>query len=230
MSEASERRLDPEQLQAQLDERGYAVVAGLLDRAATTQLSTAYDDDGLFRSTIVMERHGYGRGAYRYFRYPLPPLVQALRERLYAALVPAANAWSARLGSPVRFPADLALMLARCAQAGQHRPTALLLRYATGDYNALHQDVYGEVAFPLQATVLLSDPAAFTGGEFLLVESKPRRQSVGVVVPLGCGDAVIFPNRLRPNVQGARSTFRHGVAQVRSGIRVTLGVILHDAL
>lgn len=221
--------IDATELTARLDERGYAVVPALLDAATASELTAAYDDGPLFRSTIVMQRHGYGRGEYRYFGYPLPPLVQALRETLYTALLPAANAWSERLGSKVRFPAALPLMLELCADAGQVRPTALLLRYRSGDYNALHQDIYGEVAFPLQATILLSDPATFTGGEFVLVEAKPRKQSVAHVVPLGRGDCVVFPNRLRPNAEGGRSTFRHGVADVRSGTRVTLGVILHDA-
>jgi uncharacterized protein len=221
--------IDPAELAARLDERGYAVVPALLDAATCRDLRDAYDEGPLFRNTIVMQRHGYGRGEYRYFRYPLPPLVQSLRESLYTALVPAANAWSERLGSKVRFPPALPLMLDLCAEAGQARPTALLLRYHAGDYNALHQDIYGEVAFPLQATVLLSDTATFTGGDFVLVEAKPRKQSVAHVVPLSLGDCVIFPNRLRPNAGGARSTFRHGVAEVRSGTRVTLGIILHDA-
>lgn len=221
--------IDAAALTARLDERGYAVVPGLLDPATCGELTRAYDDGPLFRSTIVMQRHGYGRGEYRYFRYPLPALVQALRESLYTALVPAANAWSERLGSKVRFPAALPLMLELCADAGQARPTALLLRYRAGDYNALHQDIYGEVAFPLQATILLSDPAKFSGGEFVLVEAKPRKQSVPHVVALGLGDCIVFPNRLRPNVEGGRSTFRHGVAEVRGGTRVTLGVIFHDA-
>jgi hypothetical protein len=221
--------IDPAELAARLDERGYAVVPALLDAARCAELMTAYDDGPLFRSTIVMQRHGYGRGEYRYFSYPLPPFVQALREQLYTALVPAANAWSERLGSKVRFPAALPLMLELCADAGQARPTALLLRYRAGDYNALHQDIYGEIAFPLQATILLSDPSTFAGGEFVLVEAKPRKQSTPHVVPLARGDCVIFPNRLRPNAQGARSTYRHGVAEVRSGTRVTLGIILHDA-
>jgi hypothetical protein len=221
--------IDPGELTARLDERGYAVVPGLLDAATCAELVAEYDDGAIFRNTIVMQRHGYGRGEYRYFRYPLPPRVQALRESLYTALVPAANAWSERLGSKVRFPAALSLMLDLCHDAGQARPTALLLRYRAGDYNALHQDIYGEVAFPLQATILLSDAATFSGGEFVLVEAKPRKQSVAHVVPLALGDCIVFPNRLRPNAEGARSTFRHGVAEVRGGTRVTLGIILHDA-
>lgn len=221
--------LDPGELAARLDERGYAVVPGLLDPTICAELIAEYDEASLFRNTIVMQRHGYGRGEYRYFRYPLPPRVQSLREALYTALVPTANAWSERLGSAVRFPVGLAMMLDLCADAGQARPTALLLRYRAGDYNALHQDIYGEVAFPLQATILLSDPATFSGGEFVLVEAKLRKQSVAHVVPLALGDCIVFPNRLRPNAEGARSTFRHGVAEVRSGTRVTLGIILHDA-
>jgi hypothetical protein len=229
VSATIEARLDPAELAARLGERGYAVIPGLLDVQTTRELAAAYDDGPSFRSTIVMERHGYGRGEYRYFKYPLPPLIGDLREALYRALVSTANAWSEELGSKLRFPVALPLMLDLCAEAGQRRPTALLLRYRAGDYNALHQDLYGEVAFPLQATILLSDPATFSGGEFVLVEAKPRKQSVAHVVPLALGDCVIFPNRLRPNAEGGRSTFRHGVAEVRSGMRVTLGVILHDA-
>lgn len=222
-------RLEPAELQAQLDVRGYAIVPRLLEPSTAHELIAAYDDVALYRNTIVMERHGYGRGEYRYFRYPLPRLVQELRESLYAALVPAANAWAERLGLKTRFPGTLPLMLGLCFNAGQERPTALLLRYRAGDYNALHQDIYGEVAFPLQATILLSDPGTFSGGEFLLVESLPRRQSIPHVVPLGLGDCVIFPNRLRPNASGARSTYKHGVAEVRSGMRTALGIIFHDA-
>jgi hypothetical protein len=222
-------RLDPAVLRTALDERGYAVVPQLLDAATAHDLTLAYDDGPLFRSTIVMERHGYGRGEYRYFKYPLPELIGELRETLYTALASTANAWSEELGSKARFPSALPLMLDLCAEAGQLRPTALLLRYQAGDYNALHQDIYGEVAFPLQATILLSDPATFAGGEFVLVEAKPRKQSVAHVVPLGLGDCIIFPNKLKPNGEAGRSTFRHGVAEVRSGTRVTLGVILHDA-
>lgn len=222
---------DAAALQRELDARGYAVVPGLLDAATCGDLRAVYDDDGSFRSTVTMERHGFGRGEYRYFGYPLPPLVAELRASLYAALVPAANAWVERLGRTERFPASLPLMLGLCAEAGQVRPTALLLRYGAGDYNALHQDIYGEIAFPLQATALLSDPAAdFTGGEFVLVEARPRKQSVAHVVALGRGDVIVFPNRLRPGPDGGgRSTYRHGVAEVRSGNRVTLGLIFHDA-
>jgi uncharacterized protein len=180
-----------------------------------------------------MERLGYGRGVYRYFGYPLPPLVAELRERVYAQLAPVANAWAEALGEAARYPATLAEFLARCHAAGQARPTPLLLRYRAGDHNALHQDRYGEVAFPLQATVLLDRPGPdFAGGEFVLVEQRPRKQSLAHVVPLQAGDAVVFPNATRP-VRGTRgvfrTTFRHGVAEVRRGERIALGLIFHDA-
>jgi uncharacterized protein len=220
-------------VQDALDVRGYAIVPGLLDAKACDALRARFDDDGAFRNTVVMERHGYGRGVYRYFRYPLPPPVAELRERLYAQLAPVANAWAASLGQDVRYPAALADFIAHCHANGQARPTPLMLRYRGGDHNALHQDVYGDVAFPLQATVLLSDPQAdFAGGEFVLVEQRPRKQSLAHVVPLARGDAVVFPNATRP-ARGARgyfrTTFRHGVAEVRSGERLTLGIIFHDA-
>ncbi len=214
-----------------LDRDGFAVVPNFLPAAACTALAGAFDDEGAYRKTIVMERHGYGRGTYRYFAYPLPPLVAAARDRLYTETVATANAWAEQLGRVERYPATLETMLARCHAAGQLRPTPLVLRYGAGDYNALHQDTYGEVAYPLQATVLLSEPGTdFVGGEFTLVEGKPRRQSVPHVVPLRRGDAVIFPKQYKPNARGGRSTFRHGVSVVRSGRRVTLGLILHDAL
>lgn len=216
------------ELRDQLEQRGYGLVPGALDARACAELIGAYDDDPRFRSTIVMERHGYGRGEYRYFRYPLPPVVEALRRALYAALAPTAGEWAERLGLRA-IPPSLDQMRELCRAHGQSRPTPLLLRYRAGDFNALHQDVYGEIVFPLQATVLLSDPADFTGGEFVLTESRPRRQSVAHVVPLDRGDLVVFPNSRRPNAHGGRSVFRHGVAEVRSGSRVTLGVILHDA-
>ncbi len=217
----------------QLQTRGFAVVPSLLDAGACTSVREPFDDDGAFRSTVVMERLGYGRGVYRYFRYPLPPIVERLREDLYARLAPVANAWAEALGGGVRYPATLAEFLAHCHANGQQRPTPLLLRYRAGDHNALHQDVYGDVAFPLQAAVLLSEPGAdFGGGEFVLVEQRPRKQSLAHVVPLQRGDAVVFPNSIRP-ARGARgflrTTFRHGVGEVRTGERVTLGLIFHDA-
>ncbi len=217
----------------ELDERGYAMLPSLLDPAACAALRARFDDDDAFRKTIVMERLGYGRGVYRYFRYPLPPPVERLRAELYAKLAPIANAWAESLGDGVRYPATLAEFLERCHANGQTRPTPLMLRYRAGDHNALHQDVYGDVAFPLQATVLLSEAGPdFAGGEFVLVEQRPRKQSLAHVVPLRQGDAVVFPNAIRP-ARGARgyyrTTFRHGVGEVRAGERVTLGLIFHDA-
>ncbi|MEA2785364.1 MAG: uncharacterized protein QOF71_1468 [Candidatus Eremiobacteraeota bacterium] len=217
----------------ELNARGFAVVPALLDADACAGLRARFDDDAAFRSTVVMERLGYGRGVYRYFRSPLPALVERVRDELYARLAPVANAWAQALGSDARYPATLAEFLAHCHAQGQMRPTPLLLRYRAGDHNALHQDVYGDVAFPLQATVLLNEPGDdFEGGEFVLVEQRPRKQSLAHVVPLRRGDAVVFPNSTRP-ARGARgvfrTTFRHGVGEVRSGERVTLGLIFHDA-
>ena len=217
----------------ELDARGYGVMPALLDAEDCAALRALFDDDAAFRSTVVMERHGFGRGVYRYFGNPLPPRVAELRERLYGDLAPVANGWGEALGGGVRHPATLAEFLAHCHANGQTRPTPLLLRYRAGDHNALHQDVYGDVAFPLQATVLLSEPGAeFEGGEFVLVEQRPRKQSLAHIVPLRRGDAVVFPNSTRP-ARGARgffrTTFRHGVGEVRAGERVTLGLIFHDA-
>lgn len=221
------------ELRDALDARGYAVIPNLLAPGECTAIRSAFDNDAGFRKTIVMERLGYGRGVYRYFAYPLPPLVQRLRAQLYAELAPTANAWSEALGKTERYPATLEEMLACCAANGQTRPTPLVLRYRTGDHNALHQDVYGAIAFPLQATVLLSEPGReFSGGEFVLVEQRPRKQSLPHVVPLGLGDAVVFPNASRPVEGGrgvSRTIFRHGVGEVRSGERITLGLIFHDA-
>jgi hypothetical protein len=220
-------------LLAALDERGYAVVRGVLDPAECRDIATLYDDDAAFRSRVVMSRHNFGRGEYKYLRYPLPPLVAALREALYPQLAPLANRWHERLGLEARFPPALRAYLDRCHAAGQQRPTPLILKYQEGDYNCLHQDLYGELVFPVQATVLLSAPEQdFAGGEFLLVEQRPRMQSKGEVVPLKQGDAVIFAVNYRP-VAGTRGdyrvTMRHGVSRLRSGQRLTLGIILHDA-
>ena len=216
-----------------LDRDGYAVVAGLLDARQCGELIALYDERERFRSRVVMARHGYGSGEYKYLAYPLPPLVAALRERLYGQVAPIANDWERRLGRDAAFPATLAAYTERCHAAGQRRPTPLILKYGPGDYNCLHQDLYGELVFPLQATVLLSRPGEdFTGGEFLLIEQRPRRQSRGEVVPLRQGDAVIFPVNHRP-VAGARghyrATMRHGVSKLHSGARFTLGVSFHDA-
>jgi hypothetical protein len=220
-------------LLAALDERGYAVLPGLLHPMECGDIAALYDDEACFRSRVVMARHNFGRGEYKYLRYPLPPLVAALREALYPRLAPLANRWHEQLGLGPRFPAALGAYLDRCHAAGQQRPTPLILKYEEGDYNCLHQDLYGELVFPVQATVLLSAPGQdFAGGEFLLVEQRPRMQSKGEVVPLRQGDAVIFAVNHRP-VAGARGfyrvTMRHGVSPLHSGRRFTLGIIFHDA-
>lgn len=216
-----------------LDAQGFAVIPRLLDPEACARLSAAYEEDGLFRKTVVMERHGYGRGQYRYFGYPLPEPVARLRTDLYPCLAALAGRWSAALGLDERFPADLADYLRLCHEAGQTLPTPLVLRYGPGDFNCLHQDVYGAWVFPLQLVVLLSRPGEdFTGGELVLTEQRPRMQSRPMVVPLAQGDAAVIPVRHRP-VQGARGVhrvaMRHGVSVVRSGRRHTLGIIFHDA-
>jgi len=221
-------------LQAALDQDGYAILPRLLDDAGCVTVAGLYDDEETtFRSTVVMARHGYGQGEYRYFARPLPDVVQGLRETLYPPLALVAREWSARLGVPRDWPTDHADLVEACTAAGQLRPTPLLLRYGPGDYNRLHQDIYGELVFPLQAVVLLDEPGRdFTGGDFVLVEGRARMQSRVFVPPIRRGDAVIFPVRERPvaSVRGwARASMRHGVADVRSGIRRTLGLIFHDA-
>jgi hypothetical protein len=222
------------ELEAALDAHGCAMLPGLLDRAACETAAAWYDDEALFRSTITMARHGFGRGEYRYFANPLPPLVQELREGLYPPLAAIADRWAEELGLSERYPGAHAAYAARCHAAGQVRPTPLLLRYGPGDFNCLHQDLYGDLHFPLQVAVLLSEPGRdFEGGELVLTEQRPRMQSRVEVVPLRQGDAVIFPVRERP-VRGARGVYRvnlrHGVSRIRSGRRLTLGVIFHDAL
>lgn len=216
-----------------LDERGHIVLRDLLDAAECRRLAALYDDAAAFRSRVVMARHNFGRGEYQYLRYPLPPLVAELRAALYPRLAPLANRWHDRLGLGQSFPPLLDDFLAACHAAGQTRPTPLILKYEAGDYNCLHQDLYGEHVFPLQATVLLSAPGHdFAGGEFVLVEGRPRMQSRAEVVPLARGDAVVFAVNQRP-VQGTRgfyrATMRHGVSPLRTGHRFTLGVIFHDA-
>jgi hypothetical protein len=196
-------------------------------------IAALYDNNACFRNTVSMARHGFGEGEYKYFSYPLPPIVAALRAALYAPLAPIADRWNAALGIDVRYPAAHEDYLARCHAAGQTRPTPLLFRYAVGDYNRLHQDLYGEDAFPQQVTVLLSEPERdFTGGEFVLSEQRPRMQARIEVVPLRRGDAVVYAVQHRP-VQGKRGVFRvrlrHGVSRVRSGRRHALGIIFHDA-
>lgn len=224
---------DDADLARDLDAQGWAVLPRLLAATECAALAARYDAGAGFRSHVVMARHGYGRGEYRYFAYPLPPTVEALRTALYPRLVGVANAWQARLGLPARFPPSHAEFVARCHAAGQSRPTPLLLRYGPGDYNCLHQDLYGEHVFPLQVAVLLDAPGeAFTGGEFVLTEQRPRMQSRVAVVPLGRGDAVVFAVSHRP-VAGGRGDYRvvhrHGVSPIRSGLRHTLGIIFHDA-
>ncbi len=225
--------LDWIRISGDLDAHGCAVVTGLVSAQACASLAALYDQDAPFRSRVVMSRHGYGRGEYRYFAYPLPDQVAALREGLYPGIAAVANRWSEAMGQAARHPDRLADYLARCHASGQIRPTPLLLRYGEGDFNCLHQDLYGEEVFPLQATVLLSEPGRdFTGGEFVLTEQRPRMQSRVEVVPLSQGDAVIFPVCHRP-VRGSkglyRVTMRHGVSRLRSGNRHALGVIFHDA-
>jgi hypothetical protein len=223
--------LDWDGIATELHERGWTTSGPLLTKAERERLIASYDEDALFRSTVVMARHGFGRGEYRYFAYPLPPLVQALRERLYERLLPVANAWRAALGGEA-FPSTHAKFIENCHAAGQTRPTPLLLRYGPGDYNCLHQDLYGAWVFPLQAAFLLSDPDEFEGGEFVLTEQRPRMQSRAQVVRLEAGEAVIFAVNHRP-VRGTRGTYRvamrHGVSELRSGSRHTLGIILHDS-
>lgn len=216
-----------------IDRFGAARLPALLDPTACAAIAALWSDNTAFRSRIDMARHGYGAGEYRYLAYPLPPMIERLRADLYATLVPIANRWAARLGQTADYPATLSDYVARCHAAGQQRPTPLLLRYGAGDYNCLHRDLYGALAFPLQAAVLLSRPGDdFEGGEFVLTEQRARRQSRAEVVPLAQGDAVVFANADRP-VPGARGdarvTHRHGVSRIRSGTRLTLGLIFHDA-
>ena len=218
---------------ADLGSAGYAVIGPVLNSAECAALAACYDQEDMFRSHVLMARHGFGRGEYRYFAYPLPASVAGLRSALYPHLAAIANAWAATLDEETRFPPGHAAYLASCHAAGQTRPTPLLLRYHPGDYNCLHQDLYGPLHFPLQATVLLSRPGAdFTGGEFVLTEQRPRMQSRAEVVSLALGEAVVFAVHQRP-VQGARGPYRvamrHGVSRVRSGQRHTLGLIFHDA-
>jgi uncharacterized protein len=229
---AVERIAWPE-VAAELDLAGCATVGPLLSVPQCRALSALYASEPPFRRRVVMAQHGYGRGEYKYFAYPLPPLVEALRTALYPPLAAIANRWSEALGLDARYPTEHAAYLEQCHRAGQTRPTPLLLRYAAGDYNCLHQDLYGEHVFPLQVAVLLSEPGTdFTGGEFVLTEQRPRMQSRAEVVPLAQGEAVIFPVRERP-VRGTRGLYRvnmrHGVSRLRSGERYTLGLIFHDA-
>jgi hypothetical protein len=227
------KAIDWPRLGAELDQCGAAVIESLVCGGECEALATLYTDEPRFRSRVVMARHGFGRGEYKYFAYPLPEPVARLRAALYPPLAALANRWHALLGLRARFPDSLAAYLRRCHAAGQRRPTPLLLRYGVDDYNCLHQDLYGEHVFPLQLTVLLSEPGRdFTGGEFVMTEQRPRMQSRAQVVPLRQGDAVVFAVHQRP-MQGSRGVYkvnlRHGVSRVRSGERYTAGIIFHDA-
>jgi hypothetical protein len=232
---ASERltSIDWQQIAEDLDQQGNALIERLLSPAQCDALRKLYPAEDVFRSRVVMERHGFGRGEYKYFRYPLPDIVADFRATLYPHLASIANRWNTSMGIDVRFPEAHADFIKRCHAAGQCRPTPLLLQYSAGDYNCLHQDVYGEHVFPLQITILLSRPEQdFTGGEFVITEQRPRMQSRAEVVPLRQGDAVLFAVHHRP-VKGARGVYRvnmrHGVSRLRSGHRHALGVIFHDA-
>ena len=222
-----------DRLTSDLDARGNATIAGLMTVRECNELASLYLQEDSFRSRVVMARHGFGRGEYKYFAYPLPDPIARLRESLYPLLAPIANRWNEAMGIDVRFPDEHADFIGRCHAAGQTRPTPLLLRYGADDYNCLHQDLYGEHVFPLQLTILLSEPGRdFTGGEFVITEQRPRMQSRPEVVPLRQGDAVVFAVTQRP-VKGARGMYRvklrHGVSRVRSGHRLTAGIIFHDA-
>jgi uncharacterized protein len=225
--------IDWAQARSELDGQGCAVLKGLVSQDECRALAALYPDDKHFRSRIVMGRHGFGRGEYKYFVYPLPDLIAELRPALYAQLREMANRWNEAMGIDIRYPDRHEAFLKRCHAAGQTRPTPLLLQYGEGDYNCLHQDLYGEHVFPLQVAILLSEPGRdFSGGEFVLTEQRPRMQSRPEVVPLGQGDAVAFAVHHRP-VQGTRGFYRvnlrHGVSRIRSGHRHTMGVIFHDA-
>jgi len=232
-AEASVAAYDWQVLTAELDAYGCAVLPKLLSPGECRSIADLYTDESHFRSHVHMARHGFGRGEYRYFKYPLPDLLGSLRTSLYPHLAGVANAWNGRMGIDERYPGDHVSFLERCHAAGQTRPTPLLLQYVAGDFNCLHQDLYGDLAFPIQVAILLSEPGRdFTGGEFVITEQRPRMQSRVEIVPLRQGDAVAFAVHNRP-VQGSRGNYRvnlrHGVSRVRSGLRHTLGIIFHDA-
>ena len=226
--------LDWERIVHDLDVQGNAIIERLITSAECDKLAQLYPKDRIFRSRVLMAQHGFGRGEYKYFSYPLPDMVNDLRTAIYPRLVPIANRWNSAMGIDILYPEKYADFITRCHNAGQLKPTPLLLQYGPGDYNCLHQDLYGEHIFPLQVTILLSEPGHdFTGGEFVLTEQRPRMQSRPEVVPLRQGDALIFAVHHRP-VQGTRGSYRvnlrHGVSRVRSGVRHTVGIIFHDAL
>ena len=225
--------LDWSGISKEMGENGYAQIDSLLSREQCNELAQGYERSSQFRSRVVMARHGFGRGEYQYYEYPLPSLIQQLRDALYPRLANIANQWNTALGKPATYPPEHHQYQQLCHQAGQTRPTPLLLKYQQGDYNRLHQDLYGELVFPIQAAFLLSEPGRdFTGGEFVLTEQRPRMQSRVSVVPLDQGDAVLFAVNHRPQ-HGTRGVYRvamrHGVSPIRSGQRFTLGVIFHDA-
>jgi uncharacterized protein len=231
--DASIARLDWQAIHESLWARGYALTDELLSAIECRQLISLYPDDSRFRSHIVMARYRFGRGDYKYFNYPLPQVVEQLRTAIYPHLATLANAWNEALGDASRFPPEHSQFLGRCHKSGQKRPTPLLLHYEAGDYNCLHQDLYGDIAFPLQITCFLSDPGSdYRGGEFVMVEQQPRAQSRAEVINPSLGQAVIFSTRYRP-VKGTRGFYRvnmkHGVSRVQSGKRFTLGIIFHDA-
>jgi hypothetical protein len=224
---------DWQRIARDLDQHGNAVMDRLLSAEECRAIACLYPNDNGFRSRVVMERHGFGRGEYKYFSYPLPRLLGELRTAVYPHLVPVANRWNEAMGIDIRYPDELDAFLRRCHKAGQTKPTPLLLQYGPGDYNCLHQDLYGEHVFPLQLAILLSDPGAdFTGGEFVMTEQRPRMQSRPMVVPLRQGDGVVFAVHNRP-VRGTRNPYRvklrHGVSHIRSGHRYVVGIIFHDA-
>ena len=228
-----ELRLDWDRVETELGERGYATTGSLLSQEECRELIAGYARDELFRSKVVMARHGFGRGEYKYYRYPLPEIIVELREAFYPRLSKIANAWAESLGREPDFPAEHSEYINRCHAAGQRRPTPLILKYGAGDYNCLHQDLYGEMYFPMQVAILLSEPGnEFAGGEFVLVEQRPRMQSRVEVVPLAQGEGVIFAVNQRP-VRGSKGYYRvamrHGVSRLHTGKRYTLGVIFHDA-
>ena len=225
--------VDWARIHAELDAQGWSVVPDLLTHAEADSIADLYDQDKVFRSQVIMARHGFGRGQYKYFSYPLPPLIHALRTATYPHLVPIANRWHERIGNAVSFPRDHAAYLERCHRAGQTRPTPLLLEYGPEDYNCLHRDLYGEHVFPVQIAILLDQPGRdFEGGEFVMTEQRPRMQSRAMVLPLRKGDAAVFAVNTRP-VKGARGDYQvklnHGVSKLHSGKRHTVGVIFHDA-
>jgi len=226
-------RINWDQVSQELDAEGHAITSNILSADECKELRRLFSDNEIFRSHVVMERHRFGRGEYKYFNYPLPPVVATLRRVVYPQLVPIANRWNKALGIDAAYPAQHADYIERCHRSGQNKPTPLILKYETGDYNCLHQDLYGAHLFPLQLAILLSEPERdFTGGEFVLTEQRPRMQSRPIVVPLRQGDALVFAVRYRP-VQGTKTVYhvnlRHGVSRIRSGNRYTLGIIFHDA-